>query len=146
MFLFITRNMHAQSVCDMCQDCSRCGRPIAYYEVGKPEDGKAIASWTLRKGQYLVVGQRCIKRCVDGWLNVLPHLWPLHSPYMHHVLLSHSITSLFFALLPCDVVALCFCFHILTQSHRDCSGSIHAVLAFVSMQPRARVMSVHTCN
>ena len=35
----------------MCPVCSRCGRPIAYCEVGKGEDGKAVACCSLQRGQ-----------------------------------------------------------------------------------------------
>ena len=36
-------HMHRLFVSHTCPVCSRCGRPIAYCEVGKREDGKAIA-------------------------------------------------------------------------------------------------------
>ena len=74
---------------------------------------------------------QCIERVALGWLNLSPYLWPLDCPCMHHFSLTLSCFLSFallscdtVALLSCDTVALCFPFHFVAWSCRDCSGSI----------------------
>ena len=73
----------------------------------------AAVSEVMRPSQNAKIHQ-CIERFALGWLKVLPYLWPLDCPCMHHFSLTLSC-FLSFSLLSCDIVALSTTFFALAE-------------------------------
>ena len=114
--------IHTVFALHMCVVCSwrTCINLLWGKKTRRKSTCYAAVSEVMRPSQNANRHQ-CIKRVTLGWLNVLPYLWPLDCPCMHHFSLTLSC-FLSFALLSC--AQLPFAYHFVAWSCRDGSGSI----------------------